>query len=137
MLINALNEYICEMKHKSRYVVGATTENPRVDMINAVEKVRNFVANFISSLGGKKESREQRSLTKDCFWLNAKLHEFTMIALDTTRRHEIVELATTITSAKIDSCTAEEVGELERKKSELDEIWMDLISPFQKKQNLT
>ena len=91
-------------------------------MIDAVERVRTFVANLISSLGG----RMQRSLSQDCSWLNTKLDEFTKIAVDISRKLEIVELATAITSAKIDSCTAQEVAELQKKNSELGEISEDL-----------
>ena len=68
----------------------------------------------------------QRSLSQDCSWLNTKLDEFTKIAVDISRKLEIVELATAITSAKIDSCTAQEVAELQKKNSELGEISEDL-----------
>ena len=89
-------------------------------MIDAVERVRTFVANLISSLG----RRMQRSLSQDCSWLSTKLDEFSKIAVDISRKLDIVELATTITSAKIDSCTAEEVAELENKNSvNLGKYW--------------
>ena len=89
-------------------------------MVDAVERVRDFVATLISSLGGGK----QRSLSQDCSWLNTKLDEFAKIAVDISRKLDIVELATTITSAKIDSCTAEEVAELENKNSvNLGKYW--------------
>ena len=80
------------------------------------------MADVLESLGG----RNQRSHSQDCSWLNRKLDEFTEIVLDISRKLEIVELATMIAAAKIDSCTGKEVADLETKIGELDNILMDL-----------
>ena len=101
--------------------LGATTENPRYDMIDAIEGVTTFLNNLIDSLGG----RRKRSL-EDCSWLDTKLDGLIEIADDTSKKSEIVEIAGTITSAEITTCTAEEVANLEEDKALLDAIVCDL-----------
>ena len=82
--------------------------NHEADIIDAVERVRTYIITSINSMGGGKKG----SLSQNCSWLCTKLDEFNKIAFDISRKLETVEMATTITSAKVDFCTPQEIGEL-------------------------
>ena len=99
-----------------------TTENPRHDMIDALDSVSTYIDTLISSL----QRRKRRSADLDCTWLDEKLDDLIGIGNDTSQKSNITEMSSTITSADIDSCTAEELVNLKEDKELIDDIVCDL-----------
>ena len=99
-----------------------TTENPIHDMIEALESVTTYIDTLLTSL----QRRNWRSTDQDCTWLDEKLDDLIDIGDDTSQKSNITEISSTITSAEIDSCTAEEMVNLKEDKELLDDIVCDL-----------
>ena len=91
-------------------------------MVTALESVTTFVSNLVTQLGGRKKRTEEQ----DCAWLDDILDDLIEIAADTSKKSEIVSFAALITSAEIDSCTAEELQILKEDVLELESIVCDL-----------
>ena len=91
-------------------------------MIEALESVTTYIDTLLTSL----QRRNWRSMDQDCTWLDEKLDDLIDIGDDTSQKSNITEISSTITSAEIDSCTAEEMVNLKEDKELLDDIVCDL-----------
>ena len=91
-------------------------------MIEALESVTTYIDTLLTSL----QRRNWRSTDQDCTWLDEKLDDLIDIGDDTSQKSNITEISSSITSAEIDSCTAEELVNLKEDKELLDDIVCDL-----------